>query len=381
MRTPLSFIFALGVFLSLSAQSFADLPSMRLSLLDQSQCSKALSDFKSQSYILVLDQTPALISRSRDAVDRGFPFFDGAFAFRHMRTEKFSGSSQPTKEGFENIIRQLLHRAPEQKVLWVNLRAEPMIYIRGEPFSVRSIDLVSANMKLHAGKANLNDIENAIRKQLIERIRFNQKIDVALDGEQMKVGEYDHLEESDVQTSSQLFHSFEQKNPRLSVKRIEWLDREIPEPSEMDELIATIKPYLDSAIHFQCHYGRGRTGISLISSLILKKFSRPYSGGLGPEFSEINPVQVAGVRANPEVAQAITKLQLTRGELSRLDQILKENVYPIDYLEELSLDRDFGAMIERPLNNYLRFLHFARYASTGYVQGLSFAEWSLQNGN
>ena len=64
--------------------------------------------------------------------------FEGVPNWRQMSSASHNvfGSAQPTKQGLEAVL-DFYHKAGFQKVLWVSLRSEPVIYVGGQSFTPR----------------------------------------------------------------------------------------------------------------------------------------------------------------------------------------------------------------------------------------------------
>ena len=50
------------------------------------------------------------------------------------------GTGQPTKEGFQNSLKHIFSECGADKVLWTNMRQEPVVYLNGQSFTPRLSD-------------------------------------------------------------------------------------------------------------------------------------------------------------------------------------------------------------------------------------------------
>ena len=59
------------------------------------------------------------------------------------------GTGQPTKEGFQNGLKHIFSECGADKVLWTNMRQEPVVYLNGQSFTPRLSDKLGwTNIKL-----------------------------------------------------------------------------------------------------------------------------------------------------------------------------------------------------------------------------------------
>ena len=71
---------------------------------------------------------------------------EGAPNFRNIPGFPVYGTGQPTEKGFEEIIKKL-GKVENEKVIWINLRREPIVYINGSPYAVRQPDNLHENIQ------------------------------------------------------------------------------------------------------------------------------------------------------------------------------------------------------------------------------------------
>ena len=74
---------------------------------------------------------------------------EGAPNFRQIRDFPVFGSAQPTEAGFKNVLDQIPKGTDEQqtKIMWFNMRQEPVIYINGNPCAPRHPERLHDNMQ------------------------------------------------------------------------------------------------------------------------------------------------------------------------------------------------------------------------------------------
>ena len=62
--------------------------------------------------------------------------FEGAPNWRQMGSLFVFGSAQPTYEGIQNVL-ELYQSIGVKKVLWINMRTEPVVYVQKKSFAPR----------------------------------------------------------------------------------------------------------------------------------------------------------------------------------------------------------------------------------------------------
>lgn len=99
---------------------------------------------------------------------------DGASNFRRIENTHVYGVAQPTVNGLRQVIRTLLSDRPKsERILWINLREEPIIYINGIPYVLRDRAFTLRNLKAYKG------ITGSRMEQLEERLKEDVMREVA----------------------------------------------------------------------------------------------------------------------------------------------------------------------------------------------------------
>lgn len=91
--------------------------------------------------ILKLDVPPTIANVSRHTLISQHLARMGVPAFRTMEEAPFAAVGQPTTDGIvlalQSAIRSSENQANTPPTLWINLREEPVVYIRGNPYALR----------------------------------------------------------------------------------------------------------------------------------------------------------------------------------------------------------------------------------------------------
>ena len=80
-------------------------------------------------------------------LDEALEKIDGAPNYRNIPGFPVYGTGQPSETGMEEIIKKL-KKGDNEKIIWINLRREPSVYINGFPYAARyeSLTLIGQNL-------------------------------------------------------------------------------------------------------------------------------------------------------------------------------------------------------------------------------------------
>lgn len=191
------------------------------------------------------------------------------------------GVAMPTTVGIENVLLRL-----KQKVLWICLREEPVLYINQRPFVLRLFQEPLRNLETTGiARERVEQMElNMKEDALLELARYNGRI-LLHDEEITKKGfEIVPLWESatDILTPLDVFT----KHQNVEYLRIPITDEQAPIPLVFDELVENTSK--NSTFVFNCQMGRGRTTTGMVITCIIHgvlltkhPFFSDGEGGLG----------------------------------------------------------------------------------------------------
>ena len=82
------------------------------------------------------------------------------------------GSAQPTEEGFKNIVEKVRKECENKdtKMIWFNMRQEPVVYINSSPHAPRHPDHMHDNVEVGAGVHEMDVLEKHFEKILAARV-------------------------------------------------------------------------------------------------------------------------------------------------------------------------------------------------------------------
>jgi hypothetical protein len=133
------------------------------------------------------------------------------------------GVSQPTVLGIEKLVQNLLKSNPKRKrVIWVNLREEPIVYVNKKPFCFREQETLDINLDYLLGIAsqNLQDLEERLRADLVSSIKSNGEVlEYYFQGE-TRTNELlpEVVEKHEVRTVKQVYDDIASKGPAVHFK-------------------------------------------------------------------------------------------------------------------------------------------------------------------
>lgn len=191
--------------------------------------------------------------------------------------------AQPTQEALERILEIVTSTFPTpRRIVWVNVREEPLLYINGEPFVLRDQYASLRNIKAYTG----------IAASRLEQMELRLKEDVLAEGRAHLGRILLHSEGSerdllpiwesvqDVSTMRDLFalnSELCQKYPYLEYYRVPITAEEAPEPADFDTFRKILTEDTDltlthgSVFIFNCQMGLGRSTMgSVIGMEILR---------------------------------------------------------------------------------------------------------------
>lgn len=98
---------------------------------------------------------------------------EGGSNFRRIKHSHVYGIAQPTVDGLRTVMRRLLTDQPKnEKIMWINLREEPIIYINGIPYVLRDRYFTLRNIRAYKGITGLRleQLEERLKQDVIREI-------------------------------------------------------------------------------------------------------------------------------------------------------------------------------------------------------------------
>jgi protein-tyrosine phosphatase len=103
----------------------------------------------------------------------------GASNFRKVQGFPVYGVAQPTLHGLKNVLEFISTESTTSRVVWINLREEPFIYINGVPYVLRDTTITLRNIKSYQGitSSSLEFLETKLKNDVLHELHaYNSKI-------------------------------------------------------------------------------------------------------------------------------------------------------------------------------------------------------------
>lgn len=105
----------------------------------------------------------------------------GAPNFRHIPSTHIFGVAQPTLDGMRNTlmaVRAALSDNPPSRIVWINLREEPLVYINGVPYVLRDGYFTLRNIKAYSGitASRLELLENRLKDDVTKELGLCMRV-------------------------------------------------------------------------------------------------------------------------------------------------------------------------------------------------------------
>jgi protein-tyrosine phosphatase len=285
------------------------------------------------NYGLKADHFPGAIRKNMVPQVHGVP------NFRKVAHVNVYGVGIPTRRGIVNLLRvlgaddspldlcgetiadpeipttyprrQLFHpdtpqpsEAPRGRVIWVNMREEPLLYVGDRPFVLRDLANPYVNVEFTGiTPSKIEAIENTLREDcLVDAAKYNNQF---LIHDEIAPGQMGGLWESgtadEIQTIRMLYDTAVTNGSRVTFVRLPVTDEQMPEIRDFDILIQSLLPDIIAATQFpdeeavslvfNCQMGRGRTTTGMAVACMLIGLVQPaYFGKLTASYRELYPV-------------------------------------------------------------------------------------------
>ena len=229
---------------------------------------------------------------------------DGAPNFRNIPGFPVYGTGQPTEKAFEEIINKL-GKEENEKVIWINLRREPIVYINGSPYAVRQSDNLHENIKTQTNDEEAKVLGKHLVRVVTQRAAesADKSIKVHTDKEYNdnpmdRVDQEETVVVESVKDLDTIYQSItENCKVDLRVFRVPLIEDQMPDEECFDSIINILKdepasvpvifrsvlssisgdflnclagPHPSPPV-FSCQMGKGRTSLGISVALLIKE--------------------------------------------------------------------------------------------------------------
>ncbi|KAI8971777.1 inositol hexakisphosphate-domain-containing protein [Mycotypha africana] len=230
---------------------------------------------------------------------------EGGSNFRRIKHTHIYGIAQPTVDGLRSVLRRLLHDQPKNdKILWINLREEPIIYINGIPYVLRDRYFTLRNIRVYKGitGARLEQLEERLKQDVIREITYHEGR-ILLHGEDEEgnvLAAWEEVNVNDVMTVREVMmmaaagiteelqsESSNEDNKRddlsdrgkyltdiLDYRRVPITAEKAPDWCDFDEIrnLITTTDLSKTALVVNCQIGLGRSTLGTIIATLVTKW-------------------------------------------------------------------------------------------------------------
>merc|ERR1712228_847972 len=197
------------------------------------------------------------------------------------------GMGQPNKSSITSLCNIWFNEMKLTKCLWINMRSEPVIYVKDISLSPRDPQHPSENIDF--GDVTIKDL-NLFNKELEKIVKqnidanngtfkYHKDTYAPLPADRKdKILEFECSNGSDdLYGLESLYQNFRASdNLNIELQRITVLDERAPNPQNIVTIVDVISKYSDNStvIVFNCMMGKGRTTEGLIMACLIQQIMR-----------------------------------------------------------------------------------------------------------
>ncbi|KAG0482267.1 hypothetical protein HPP92_010351 [Vanilla planifolia] len=169
------------------------------------------------------------------------PQIEGAPNYRQAGPLPVHGVAIPTINGIRNVLIHIGARQnrKQKKILWHNLREEPVVYINDRPFVLRDVEKPFSNLEYTGiNRARVEQMEARLKEDiLIEAARYGNKIlvtDELPDGQM--VDQWEPVVRDYVKTPLEVYQELQIEGYYVDYERVPITDEKSPKERDFDDL-------------------------------------------------------------------------------------------------------------------------------------------------
>ncbi|KAI0685965.1 inositol hexakisphosphate-domain-containing protein [Cytidiella melzeri] len=233
----------------------------------------------------------------------------GAINFRRIPDTQIYALGQPTLDAIDEVVARVKQDNPSaERILWIALREEPIVYINGAPYCLRRERFTLRNMKDYGGisASRLEVLEDRLKDDVVEELLSLLLHSEASDGSVIPVWEEVDRENISVLKDVMASRRSVDDNVELRYVRIPITAERPPDFSDLTELIDVAVRHRNVPIVVNCQLGRGRSTMTSIILVLIQKW--------------IEASKRVSVPTGPRLARSLTTTSLGDGEITRSDR-------------------------------------------------------------
>ncbi|KAF9466586.1 inositol hexakisphosphate-domain-containing protein [Collybia nuda] len=203
----------------------------------------------------------------------------GAINFRQVPSSKIYALGQPSLEAIDEVVDRIKEAHPSaQRVVWITLREEPIVYINGAPFCLRREGFSLRNMKDYGGisASRLEVLEERLRDDVIAELEaFGGRVLLHTetpDGSVIPV--WEEVTRKNVMVLKDIMATRQSTGGvDLQYYRIPITAERPPDFADLSELIEVVlRTSTSTPIVVNCQLGRGRSTLASIILLLIRQW-------------------------------------------------------------------------------------------------------------
>jgi protein-tyrosine phosphatase len=255
---------------------------------------------------------------------RLLPHVEGAPNYRQVENKPVYGVAIPTVDGIRRVLELIgASKYGCQRVLWHNLREEPVVYVNGRPFVLREVERPFTNLEYTGiNRQRVEQMEARLKEDVLqEATKFANKIMVSdeLPDGQM-IDQWEPVGPNSIQTPFEVYESLQAEGYCVDYERIPITDEKSPKERDFDSLVQRLSQVeLGTKLVFNCQMGRGRTTTGMVIATLIH-LRRVGASGL-PRSSSMGMIHEARDEMLYDVPD--TEEALRRGEYTVIRSLVR----------------------------------------------------------
>ncbi|KAI0783947.1 inositol hexakisphosphate-domain-containing protein [Irpex lacteus] len=235
----------------------------------------------------------------------------GAINFRRIPDTQIYALGQPTLDAIDEVVARVKQDNPSaERILWITLREEPIVYINGEPYCLRRERFTLRNMKDYGGisASRLEVLEERLKDDVVSELHsFGGRLllhSEKSDGSVIPIWEEVDSENISVLKEVMASRRSVDENVELVYARIPVTAERPPDFSDLTELIDVAVRNRNVPIVVNCQLGRGRSTMTSIILVLIQKWIE----------------EAKRVPATPRLTRTLTTASFAEADMARNDR-------------------------------------------------------------
>ncbi|KAF8525934.1 inositol hexakisphosphate-domain-containing protein [Hysterangium stoloniferum] len=221
----------------------------------------------------------------------------GAMNFRNVSGTKIYALGQPSLDAIDAVIdRVKIDHPGADKIVWITLREEPIVYVNGMPFCLRRDKFTLRNMKDYSGVSaeRLETMEERLKSDVLSELHsFEGSLLLHTEtAEGSVVPVWEQVQPGNVSVVREIMTRRRYaKNVELCYRRIPITSEHAPDFSDFAELLdVVVQAGKDTPFVLNCQLGRGRSTMASIILCMIQRWREAGSFIQTPTTPRRNPV-------------------------------------------------------------------------------------------